>query len=80
MRQHRKRLKNFLNNNTVVQEQFRIFHILFQVNYRGEGGHHTGLISQVHRQFESVPRIQSAPIVKWQNIGFVIRGREFDSL
>ena len=26
-------------------------------SYCGEGGHHTGLISQVHRQFESVPRI-----------------------
>ena len=30
----------------------------YKIDLRGEGGHHTGLISQVHRQFESVPRIQ----------------------
>ena len=37
MRIHRKRLKNFLNNCTVVLGQCRIFRILFQVNYRGVG-------------------------------------------
>ena len=37
MQIHRKRLKNFLNNCTVVQEQCRIFRILFQVDYRGVG-------------------------------------------
>lgn len=36
---------------------------------RGEGGHHVGLISQTHRQFESVPRIQVMSIQPFD--GFV---------
>ena len=48
---------------------------------RGLGGHHTGLISQVHRQFKSVTRIQFRSVAQSGSApGLGPGGPKFESL
>ena len=62
MRIHRKKPKSFLNNCTVVQEQFLIFHMWFRVKY-------TRIVSSVVEQGPYKAKVGSSTLSRCTKLG-----------